>query len=234
MEYAPPRQQVVARAPVEERVAYLRRVAGITLLGLGVSAVSALLSSVTIAPLALSSQIGTLVLFFGSFGVANYLCPRMVFGDQKWLGFFLGTVAEGAAIGMLLLAAVALAGISGGILLVGQAIGLTGLAALGIAAYVWTGPEDLSWLKAGLSALTLPMLLLMGISFAFPIGGIWGVGLSALFVLVSVGGLLYQGNQVVFRLNSRQHIEGAYLITLGVLVLFWNLLTLLMSLSGRD
>ena len=58
--------------------------------------------------------------------------------------------------------------------------------------------------------------------------------LSAVFVVVSAAGLLYQVNQVIHRLRTDMHIEGAYLITMGVLVLFWNLLSLLMRLNGRD
>ncbi len=41
MEYAPPIEATVAYAPVEERVAYLRRVGLITAFGLAVAAVTA-------------------------------------------------------------------------------------------------------------------------------------------------------------------------------------------------
>jgi FtsH-binding integral membrane protein len=85
-------------------------------------------------------------------------------------------------------------------------------------------------LRAGLAAVSLPMLVLMGVSFVFPIGGILGVLLSGVFVVVSAGGLLYQINAVLHRLRATQTVEGAYLITMGVLVLYWNVLTLLMRL----
>jgi hypothetical protein len=235
VEYAPPIEATVAYAPVEERVAYLRRVGLITAFGLAVAAVTAVISMFTIAPLAMSSTLGMGVMFFGSFGIANYVAPRMVFGDLKWPGFLLGTVAEGAAMGMLLLAAMfsATGDLSSGLILIGEALGLTGLAVFGVLAYVWTGPAELNGLKAVLSGLTLPMILLMGITFVFPVGGILGMGLAALFVVMSVGGLVYQGNKVIHQLGSHQHVEGAYMITLGILVLFWNVLVLLMRLNRR-
>ena len=33
--------------------------------------------------------------------------------------------------------------------------------------------------------------------------------------------------------NTQQHIEGAYMITMGILILFWNILSLLMRLNRR-
>ena len=47
-------------------------------------------------------------------------------------------------------------------------------------------------------------------------------------------GLLYNLNQVMHTLSTDQHIGGAYTITMGLLVLFWNLLVLLMRLQSRD
>ena len=35
------------------------------------------------------------------------------------------------------------------------------------------------------------------------------------------------------KLNTQQHIEGAYMITMGILILFWNILSLLMRLNRR-
>ena len=64
--------------------------------------------------------------------------------------------------------------------------------------------------------------------------GSWGsLVLAGVLVLVSAGGLLYQINSVIHKLHTDQHIEGAYLITLSVLVLFWNILVLLMRLNRR-
>jgi modulator of FtsH protease len=185
----------------------------------------------------LFNQWVSLAVIFGAYAIAHYVAPKMVFGGQKVLGFGVAAVFQGISMGYLLLYAVMMGTAAGNPFgLVGTALGLTALTGVGLTAYVWTGPKEFGWLGAGLSALFLPMMLLMGVSFVFPslIGGVFGIGLSGLFVVISVGGLLYQINIVMHRLNTRQHIEGAYLITMGVLVLFWNILTLLMRLRGRD
>ena len=79
------------------------------------------------------------------------------------------------------------------------------------------------------------MLIVMGVSFAFPslLGGTAGLLLGGLFVLISVGSLLYQLNTVMHRFTVSMHIEGAYTLTIGILVLFWNILSLLMRSNRR-
>jgi FtsH-binding integral membrane protein len=228
----------LSHAPAETRVQYLKSVAGLTFVGLVIAAVVGIFSAMFIAPIAFQAgQIGVLVMVLGSFAVANWVAPRFVFGGQKWLGFGMGMVFQGVAMGSLLLAAVALGTSLGNPLgLIANAMALTAVTCGGIVAYLWSGPQELSLVKAGLSALFLPMLILMGVSFAFPslIGGTVGVAISALFVVVSAAGLLYQMNVVLHEMSTDMKIEGAYTIAMGILILFWNLLSLLMRLSGRD
>lgn len=221
-------------APQETRLDYLKSVAGLTFFGLLISAVTGILSALFIAPL-VSGQVGMLVMVLGSFAVANYVAPRFVFGQQKWLGFLMGAVFQGVAMGYLLLVAFVM-GVQAGnpLVFIGGALGLTALTCLGIITYLWSGPQELSLVKAGLSALSLPMLILMGVSFVFPIGGMLGVGLAVLFVVISVAGLLYQMNIVLHQMSTDMKMEGAYTIMMGVLILFWNLLSLILRLSGRD
>lgn len=233
----------LVRASAADRVDYLQRVLLWTTGGLALSgfagAVSAfgLYLAASVGMTFLLNQWVSLAIIFGGYGIAHYLAPKLVFGEAKVAGFGLAAIAQGVSMGYLLLYAVILGTQLGNPMgLVGSAMGLTAITGFGMAAYVWTGPKNFSMLGAGLSALFLPMLLLMGVSFVFPglFGGILGIGLSALFVLVSVGGLLYQINVVMHRLNTQQHIEGAYLITMGLLILFWNILSLIMRLAGRD
>ncbi|MCB9758595.1 MAG: Bax inhibitor-1 family protein [Alphaproteobacteria bacterium] len=218
-----------------ERVDYLKGVALLTGLGLTVSAITGVLSALLLAPL-VTGRWSSMIIILGSYGIAHYVAPRFVFGEQKWLGFMMGAVFQGVAMGYLLLVAflVSMGSFGNGFLLIGQALGLTALTTVGMGMYLWSGPKELSLVKAGLSAAFLPMLLLMGISFVFPIGGWIGVGISALFVVVSAAGLMYQMNVVLHELRTDMRIEGAYMITMGVLVLFWNVLTLLLRLTSRD
>jgi len=231
----PARGRPLSHVGPADRIDYLKGVAGLTLIGLLVSGFAGLVSAITIAPL-ITGQWAMLGVIFGSYAVAHYVAPRMVFGSAKWAGFLLGATFQGVAMGYLLLFAVILSqAVSGNpFLLIGQAMGLTALAGVGILAYLWSGPQELSLVRAGLSAFFVPMLILMVVTAVFPIGGVAGVGISVLFVLVSVAGLLYQTNQVLHQYSTDMKIEGAYTITMGVLILFWNLLSLIMALTGRD
>jgi FtsH-binding integral membrane protein len=178
----------------------------------------------------------SLAIILGSYGIAQWVAPKRVFGEQKVLGFGIGAVFEGIAMGYLLLAAMTMGAAQGNPLgLVTLALMMTGLTGLGMTAYVWTSPREFSFIGAALSALSLPMLILMGVGLVFPalFGGVFGILISGLFVVISAAGLLYQVNQVFHKLDTRQHIEGAFLIMMGLLVLFWNILVLLMKLNRR-
>jgi len=213
-----------------------------TTAGLTIAAATGIMSMVVLYGLASAgvtmvfSPWVQLPVILGGWGIANYLAPRLVFGSQKVLGFVIGVFFQGITFGYLLLAAVTM-GIQMGspFGLLGSALGLTGLTGVGLTAYVWASPKKFRMLEAALSALSLPMLALMAVSFIFPslFGGTVGLLLSVVFVVVSAAGLLYQINVVLHRLKTNQHVEGSYMITLGILILYWNILTLLMRLSRR-
>lgn len=233
-----PSGAIVAHASATERVAYLRRVLTTTLLGLGLSTgVSLAFMPVLFLFPGLLSRWAAMGIILGSWAVTNFVAAPMVHGNAKWAGFVLGTGAQGLSMSLLLTmaAVVSMASYGNPFVLAGLALGLTFFAGLGMAAYTWSAPRDFSLIGAGLSALGLPMLLLMGVSFAFPswFGGAFGIGLSVLFVGISAAGLLYQLNQVIHQYRTNMHIEGAYTITIGLLVLYWNILTLLMRLNRR-
>jgi FtsH-binding integral membrane protein len=227
----------LARAAEAERLAYLRRVLSLTFVGLSLAGVVGVASAVTIATVGISGRYLPLIIILGSWAVSNYVAQPMVFGKAKVPGFVLGTAAQGVAMGFLLLvaASVSAAYIGNPLTLIMLAMGLTGFSGLGMAAYCWGVRRDFSMIGAGLSAVGLPMLILMGVSFAFPawFGGTLGIVLSAVFVVVSAAGLLYQLQKVLHDYDTDMHIEGAYTITMGLLVLFWNILTLLMRLTRR-
>lgn len=229
----------VAHAPADVRLGYLRKVLGLTFVGLVLAGGAGVATAVALAMTggALLSGYVPMIVILGCWAVSNYVARPMVFGSAKVAGFVLGSVAQGVAMGFLLLVAFLLSASALGnpFTLIGLALGLAGFSGLGMAAYVWTARKDFSIIGAGLAALSIPMLVLMAVSFAFPsfIGGTAGIVVSGLFVVVSAGGLLYQLNQVIHDYDTDMHIEGAYTITLGLLVLFWNILTLLMRLTRR-
>ena len=222
-------QMPIVHAPVGERTRYLRLVGLYTTMGLGFAGLTAVASSFAIlqVPL-LQGRWTSLIAMLGAWGVANFVAPRMVFDrssrSTQWAGFFLGTGAEGVAMGWLLLAAVMVSAQATGnpLQLLGQAGLLCGLAVVGMMTWLWSAPKDLSMVRAVVSALFLPMIALSILTFVFPIGGIVGIGLSAVFVGISVAGLTYQLNRVLHTMGTSQELEGSYTIALGVLVLFWN------------
>lgn len=226
-------------ADTSTRVAYLQRVLAITVLGLTIAAVTGFASAGVIASTpGLQGRWTSMGVILGAYGVANFVAPSFVYSrnpGSQWAGFLLGSTFQGIAMGYLLLAAMIVSGANTGnpLLLIGEALGLTAMTALGLCAYVWSKPRELSLIRGMMSALFLPMLLLMVVSFVFPIGGPLGIALTGIFVVMSAAGLLYQMNKVLHELDTDMHVPGAYMITMGVLILFWNLLMLLMRLQDR-
>lgn len=228
----------VARASEADRITFLRKTLGMSFIGLGIASATGLATAFGLAlfPMLLSGYT-PMILILGMWAVTNFVAQPMVFGGAKIPGFILGTAAQGVAMGFLLLVAAfaSMASIGNPFALIGLAMGMTFFTGLGMAAYVWTVKRDFSLIGAGLSAMFIPMLILMAVSFAFPafFGGGFGIVLSAIFVVISAAGLLYQLNKVIHEYDTDMHIEGAYTISIGILVLFWNILTLLMRLTRR-
>ncbi|NCG18652.1 MAG: hypothetical protein GWP91_06540 [Rhodobacterales bacterium] len=229
----------VAQSPVDVRVSYLRKVAGLTFLGVSTSGLVAALAAFVISLVpALQSQMAQLVIILGSFGIAQYGARSLVFSNSapsRYLGFAVGSVFQGIAMGYLVLTALLMGAELFGspFMLLFQAMGMVSLTAMGMLMYIMTGPREFSMVKGALSAMSLPMLGLMALSFIFPIGGTFGILISMAFVAFSAGAVMYQLNTVIHEMSSEMHVEGAYTVTMGLLVLFWNLLTLLMKLQRR-
>ncbi len=239
--YAP--EIIAAEAPAESRITFLRKVAGLTFVGLGISTITSIISAGVIYTLMVAtggfSSMMTMVLVLGSFGIAQVGGGSMVRSENptmKYVGFFTGSVFQGIAMGFLVLSAtlMSLALWGNPFALVFQALALVGLTTVGLTVYLLSGPKNLSMVRAGLSALFLPMMILMVVSFVYPVNGVLGLLMSILFVVVSLGGLLYQLNSVMHKMSTQMHVEGAFQIMMGILILFWNVLVLLMRLQGRD
>ncbi len=225
----------VIEAPAEERVEYLKKTGLYTAISLTIAAFSAVFSTLFIAPV-ITGRWTSLIVILGSWGIAHYVAPRFVFGTAKQAGLVLASVFEGVAFGFLLLTALYVSAAAHGneFVLIGQAMAATALTAFGMVGYLWANPKDFSFIGAGLSMLGLPMLCLMGITFIFPIGGTLGLMIAAGFVVFSAAALLYSTNTVLHDLDTSMHIEGAYMISMALLTLLWNILVLLMRLTSRD
>lgn len=222
-------------APLEERSGFLRRVAGWTFAGLTLTAIVSIFSALFIAPLVLRVHwLVSLGVIYGSFILAQTVARGMVYGKAKGAGFALGTSAIGIALGFLLFIVVATTGTAQeGFSIIGTALLLVVLSSLAMLMYVTIEKREFSMLRAGLAMLTLPMLGLMALQLIFPMHGTLGLVISGIFVLVSVGSLAYTLNVVVHSMSTEMAMQGGYELTLGIVVLFWNILTFLMRMRRR-
>lgn len=226
-------------APVDARVAFLRKVGALTLGGLAITGlVSVAMAALIVAePLLLSRWVSLAVMLgaiFGSQWIGRSLVASPSSATQI-SGFVAGTALQGVAFGYLVLMAVAVSAsaYANPFVLLLQAVGLVGLTVLGMVGYLLTGPKNLSVIGGAMSALALPMLALMVLTWVFPIGGIAGILLSVVFVGLSAGGLVYNLNVVMHQMGTDEVVPASYHVTLGILTLFWNVLVLLMRLQRR-
>ena len=236
---ANPYQVPVADSAVDARVAFLRNVGGMTLMGLVFASVMSVASMVAVVAIpALQGRWAAIGIMLGAMFGARFIGDGMVNSPDRTTqlgGFAVGTGLQGIAMGYLMLAATSLSYelYSNAFLIIGQGLGLVGLTVVGMVAYLLSGPKNLSMIGGAMAALSLPMLALMVVSFVLPINGPFGILLSLLFVGLSAGGLLFNLNQVMHRMSTDMVVPAAYHVTLGMLVLFWNVMTLLMRLQRR-
>jgi len=227
--------QPVIYADEDSRISYLRKVATLTFVGLAVSFGVATASAFAFALVPLP-RFAVMAVVFGSFMGAQYGGQAMINRGLRYPGFFVGSALQGVAMGYLLLMAVMVSGTALGnpFLLIGEALVLVSLTAMGMIGYLLSGPKNLSLIRAGMATFALPMFALMIMSVFWSPGGFFGVLMSIGFVAFSGAGLLYELNTVMHKMRTDMEVEGAFMITMGLLVLFWNVLVLLMKLQGRD
>jgi FtsH-binding integral membrane protein len=216
--------------PDDARLAFLRKVGLYTFGGLSLTAIVAIVSMFTVAPVLMQFRYGAMLGVLGAFLFSNYVCRGMVYGSMKVPGFALGMLGEGFSFGFLLF--ITVFGFGGmnageGVVVVAKAMGITAASGAGLLAYVWFNKSDLSIVKAGLSVLGLPMLVLMVLQVFLPMGGVLGLIICAGFVLISGAALLYKLNVVVHEMDESMHVEAAFEITMALLVLLWNIISLL-------
>ena len=166
----------VIYADESSRISYLRRVAVLTGVGLAVSFGTATVAAFAfaVAPL---PQIAIMAIVFGSFMGAQYGGQAMINSGARYPGFFMGSILQGVAMGYLLLAAAAVSASALGnpFMLIGEAIVLVALTAMGMIGYLLSGPKNLSLVRAGMATFGLPMFALMIMSLFWAPGGIFGV-----------------------------------------------------------
>lgn len=229
----------VVAAKESDRASFLRKVGAWTFGGLTIAGAGSLASMTALLLFpALGNQYVALAVMLGAIFGSRFIGSSLVHsesGATRVAGFVAGNALQGVAMGYLMLVAIFMSAELYGnpLAMLGQAVVLVGLTVTGIVAYLLTGPKQLSMVAGALSALSLPMLGLMVITAVWPVGGTMGVVISVVFVGVSAAGLLFNLNQVMHRMSTDMVVPAAYHVSIGILVLFWNVLSLLMRLNRR-
>jgi FtsH-binding integral membrane protein len=235
----------VSMAPVDARSTFLRQVAlktagSLSIVGVTATAASLGLVSLLVAGVALPWFVQLGVMVGGLYG-SQWIGYSMIASPSagtRIAGVTIGSAMLGVALSFVLVMA-ALVGISAydeplaALYLPFQALLLVGLTVVGMVGYLLVAPRNLSMVTAALSVLTLPMIALMVLTAVFPIGGLVGVLVSAAFVAISAGGLLVSLNRVIRELGVDQSTRAAFELTVGIVLLFWNILSLLSRLNNR-
>jgi FtsH-binding integral membrane protein len=237
--------RTIADAPAAERVEFLRSVLTLTSVGLLLTAVSGFIAANVMGPYFFETINGTMVfshtwiyllVVLGAMIGAQSLGPKLAMGGTPEIGLIVGSTLMGVCLGPILYLGYMVAGPAGGggMTLIGEALGLTSLTAIGMTGYVWTKPRDFSLLGAAMSAIALPMFALMILSFFFPFGNTFGLILVGGFVLFSAATLLFNLNSIIHTMGTDRKHLAAVTLTLAIGVLFYNILMLLIRLQGRD
>lgn len=228
------RSYFVIDAPVDERVAFIRR----TYLHLaGAIGLFVLLSAVfqmtgfgaMLAQLTMGARFGWLILL-GAFMVVGWAASAMAHSRSslgvQYAGLGLYTLMEAVIFApMLFIAAM----IAPSVLPTAALITLVTFG--GLSAYVLVTKTDFSFLKTALciGGIVALGLILCGAFFGLNLGT-W---FSAAMILFASGAILYSTSRVMHEYETDQHVAAALELFAAVALLFWYVLRLVMSLS-RD
>ncbi|MGA0333745.1 MAG: Bax inhibitor-1/YccA family protein, partial [Kiritimatiellia bacterium] len=165
----------------------------------------------------------TLGLFMGVSWIANKWAMSDTSIGMQYLGLGLYTLAEAFLIVPLLyVASVYYEGI------IQQAGLMTGALFLGLTAVVFVTRKDFSFLGPilGIAGMVAIGVIVSSILFGFDLGTLF----SALMILFAGGAILYDTSNVLHHYRTDQHVAASLSLFASVILLFWYVLRLLMSL----
>jgi FtsH-binding integral membrane protein len=225
-----------AQAVADERTSFIRRTYGHLFMAL--AALCALDYAI------LNSEVGVRMATWMMSGRSNWLIVLVAFMGVSWLanrfaqsntskglqyaGLIGYTVAEAVILAPLLLIAARF----GGPNVIQQAAISTLLVFGGLSMYVLISKRDFSFLRpaltiAGFAAIGIIVLsMLVGFSL-----GIFFMGAMVAFAAAYI---LYDTSNVMKHYRTDQHVAASLALFASVALMFWYMLQLLMSLSGRD
>lgn len=230
-----------AQSAVSERAAFIRRVyahlAGAVLALIGVEA---LLLNIVPHDVIFRTMLGSpwswlvvMLLFMGAGFVAQTLAQSRSSPALQYMGLGLYIFAWAVVFLPLIIVANILQQRSAdGTNLIAQAGILTAAVFGGLTLAVFTTKKDFSFLG---SILTVGSLIALGVIVAGIIFG-FTLGLFFCFAMVALisGYILYDTSRVMLHYPTDMHVAATLELLADVAMLFWYILRILMSMSGRD
>jgi FtsH-binding integral membrane protein len=225
----------VYQAPVDERVAFIRR----TYLHLAGAVGAFVLLSWLFFQMGVGATILQLVaatgwgwmLILGGFMLVGWLASSMAHSDAgqgtQYVGLGLYTLAEALIFSPMIYLAARFYPSA-----LPTAAVITLVTFGGLSLYVVTTRKDFSFLRTALFVGGLVALgaIVLGAIFGFNLG-VW---FSAAMILFACGAILYTTSRVLHEYRSDQHVAAALELFAAVALLFWYVLRILMQLSRSD
>lgn len=228
------RETVVAEAPEDARVAFVRRtyahlaVSVLCLVGLIACMRLAHVDRAIIGMIVASPL--TLLAVFALFIAGGFLAQYMARADfppaVKYAGLALYTVIEAIS----LLPIITYAEFRFSMEIINQASLLSMLVFGGLTATVFISRKDFSFLRSGLIVLGTVMFGLIILSI-LGMGGL-GMWFSALGIILAAGYILYDTSKIMHHYRTDEHVGAAIELLADVVLLFYYILRLLMQ--SRD
>ena len=174
------------------------------------------------------------LLVLGGFMLVSHVANKWAVSDSsrgmQYAGLGLFVVAE--AIIFLPLIYIALNFVPGGSKIVAQAGLITGLMVAGITAVALISKKDFSFMSG---ILTIGGFVAMGIIVASLLFGFeLGIVFSGAMVVFASASILYTTSNIMHNYRTEQYVAAALALFAGVALLFWYVLQILISLTGRD
>jgi FtsH-binding integral membrane protein len=230
--YASP--YTVAAQPVDERSAFIRKT--YAHLG-GAVAVFALLEYFFLQSQAMLNLVApmmgnwwlVLIVFMGVSWIASKWATSSTSLGMQYAGLALYVVAEAIIFIPILYLAV---GVTGSTVVIGQAGIITVALFLGITAVAFITKKDFSFLN---SFLMIGGFIALGLIFASMIFGFnLGIIFSAAMAIFASVAILRDTSNIIHQYGTNQYVAASLGLFASVALLFWYVLQILISLTGRD
>ncbi len=180
-----------------------------------------------LAGMMMQSWLLVLALFMGGSFLAQKWANSSVSQGKQYLGLGLYIVLE--AIIFMPIMLIASAQYNGVIL---QAGILTIALTFGLSVIAFTTKKDFSFLNGFLKIAGFVALGLIALSFFTPVSlGLWFSGAMVIFAALAI---LRDTSNIIHHYGSHQYVAASLGLFASVALLFWYILQIIMSLTGRD